>query len=227
MRKRLIDGKPLFGNEFKYLLVLGALAWMSYSLPQVAAAMQTASSYDPGSSSALVTSSLSYPSPTPTPCVTASPSISLASAPTIAKMTTIYDQFGNSTTTYQATFYVSVSAVGGSVTMGLPMSPHPAWSYGASSFGIYKNGALSSMSVQAVAYSQPASTTLSVDGYYFTIPQGKTVVIPVAAIFLVRNAGSNVFAVQMQGAQWTVNPSYASTLDYFMANNTAWRTPAI
>jgi hypothetical protein len=56
------------------------------------------------------------------------PVFSLSGAPTIMKQTSEQDQNGNSTSTYTATFDVNVTAIGSSITLGLPGSSSPAFS---------------------------------------------------------------------------------------------------
>ncbi len=46
-RKTMLDNKPAFTkDQFKYIFVLTALAWMTYTLPSVQAMFDTAQSYD-------------------------------------------------------------------------------------------------------------------------------------------------------------------------------------
>ena len=54
MKFKLIDDKSMFGENFKYILILTILGWMTYSLPSVQAAIQDATSFDSSSSMAAI-----------------------------------------------------------------------------------------------------------------------------------------------------------------------------
>ena len=164
----------------------------------------------------------------------------LSGTPTITKSVLSTDQSGNATTSYSATFNVQVTAVGGSINLGLSGSSTPMFAttgagtagVATTSIGIYQNGVLQSItgfstnSAVTASYSQPTNTTMSSDGTYFTLAQNQTVTIPVTFTWLVKNPGSNTYAGQLQGINYEL-PGSALSQATFMANQTAWRTSSI
>ncbi len=164
----------------------------------------------------------------------------LSGTPTITKTITSTDTNGNSTTTYVANFNVTAQAVGTSITFGLPSSTGFV-SFGSTTTGynlaaLYMNGApisatnaLPNGNTQVGAaqgslvagYSQPTNTTLSSNGFNFTLGINQSVTIPVTYSFSIRNANANTFAVQLQGIATSAGTST------FMANLPTWRTTSI
>lgn len=168
------------------------------------------------------------------------PMFTLVGTPTIAKTIQSQDQSGNATTSYSATFNVQVTAVGQNVVLGLSGSTTEAMfstaaaaaGVSTTSIGIYQNGVLQPIasfntnSAVTAAYSQPTNTTVSASGAYFTLSQNQTVTVPVTFTWLVRNAGANTYAGQLQGINWAT-AAFVPNISTFMANQTAWRTSSI
>ncbi|MGC9605448.1 MAG: peptidoglycan-binding domain-containing protein [Minisyncoccia bacterium] len=181
----------------------------------------------------------------------AGPLFQLSGTPTIVKSVLSSDQNGNATDSYTATFNVQVTSIGQNINFALPASTTGAMflvanaannAYATTSLSVYKNGSMDWAGIggntnglgnywtngaSVVAnYSQPTNTTISSNGLYFTLAQNQTVTIPVTLTWLVKNPGANTYAAQLQGINWLTN-ALAPNSSIFMANQTAWRSPAI
>lgn len=154
---------------------------------------------------------------------------SLSGTPTITKVVANQSTSGSATNTYSATFNVTVQAIGTAVNLGLPGSTTPA--FGTTTVGqlaVYLNGTSQAPTAFApvVSYSQPTNTVLTNGGASFQVGINQSVTIPVTYSFLVTNPGANVYAVQLNGINWTSTATGLATSS-FMNGQTLWRTSSI
>ena len=155
------------------------------------------------------------------------PLFQLTSSPSITKIDITPGGATSSVFQYTATFNVTVIAVGEDVSFGLPGSSTPSFGTNSLLASIYQNGskndALAAMYSLTAIYSQPPGTILSGDGTRFTLAQNQSVSIPVTYSFIVQNSGANVYAVQLEGVQWSASGTNSVTP---FNDQPSWRTPS-
>ena len=155
------------------------------------------------------------------------PLFQLSSSPTITKMDITPGGASSSVFQYTATFNVTVIAVGEDVSFGLPGTSTPSFGTNSLLACIYQNGsrndALAAMYNLKAFYAQPPGTILTAGGTRFTVAQNQSVSIPVTYSFIVQNGGANVYAVQLEGVQWTANSTNGITP---FNDQPSWRTPS-
>lgn len=198
-------------------------AWVSSST-LAAASTTTATNYVGVSTSVSTSTVTGTLSTQPNLSVNPNSFFLLASQPTITEENMTAGGAATATTEYIATFNVTVNAVTGNLTLGLPGSTSPAFGDNPNLVAIYKNGvedSLSNYQPVNVTYEIPNGAILSPDGESFSISQGQSVTIPVTYTFLVNGTSANTYAVQIQGIQSSLG------LINSMMNQTAWRTPSV
>jgi hypothetical protein len=138
---------------------------------------------------------------------------------------------------YTANFNVQVTAIGESVTLGLPSALSGA-AFGSTTTGtsiaqIYESytpvtgNSNARVSGLTGGYSQPTNTSLTVDNNYFSLGINQSATIPVTYSFIVSNPGSNTYAVQINGINWFTSEGLGTSTAAFMLGQTAWRTPSL
>lgn len=135
-----------------------------------------------------------------------------------------------STSTADATFNLTIQAVGGDIYFG----DQAVVSGGVFAFAIYQNGASASLSNNtSVAWSRPSTGVVTTTGAQaFKIAQNNSVTLPVDFVFEGRTtAGALVstgsYAVGLTSVKWSTSETAASTTSSFMSGQSAWRTPAV
>jgi hypothetical protein len=155
--------------------------------------------------------------------IAAGPLFTLVGTPSITKTNVSPGGSTDVIYAYTATFNVNVQAIGGSVSLGLPTNGNgwPAFRATPIYFNVLQNGAPSSTVVpQTVSYSQPANTSLSSDGTYFTLSNNQSVTIPVTVGFTVTNPGASTYGVRILAAQWFSTPGAAQLFNFTAGNTT-------
>lgn len=134
-----------------------------------------------------------------------------------------------STSTADATFNLTIQAVGGDVYFGDQAAAQTF------QFGVFQNGALASLNDNnSVAWSRPSSGAVTITGSQaFKLAQNNSVTFPIDYVFEGRTSAGALlstgsYAVGLQAVVWNVAASGSgSTTSNFMAGQTAWRTSAI
>jgi len=139
-----------------------------------------------------------------------------------------------STSTVDATFNLTIQAVGGNIYFGSQAGANTF------DFAVYQNGVKTTLSTLAVAtstaWSNPSTGAVTSGlsgGSSFEIPQNNSVTLPVDFTFTGRTtAGSLVpvgsYSVGLEGVTWNTSDSgTGSTTSTFMSGQTAWRTTAV
>ena len=142
--------------------------------------------------------------------VGAGPAVSIAGTPTIMPTAIANGGSTNPTTLFTAVFDVNVTAVGESVTLGLPSNAYPAFggfSTPSTIIEMFANGvpvSVGSANGIVASYSVPTGATLSNNGTSFIIAQNQTVTIPVTYVFNMQNVGANSFGLKLLGMNYSV-----------------------
>ncbi|HVU06416.1 MAG TPA: peptidoglycan-binding domain-containing protein [Candidatus Paceibacterota bacterium] len=147
---------------------------------------------------------------------------------TITKSATA-SQNNFSTSTADATFNLTITAVGGDIVFA-DQAPNNTFT-----FGIYQNGAKTSLSNNtSVAWSTPSSGVTDLAGpQAFKLAQNNSVTIPVDFVFEGRTTAGSLlstgsYAVGLESVAWSKNTDgTGTTTSNFMAGQTAWRTAAV
>jgi peptidoglycan hydrolase-like protein with peptidoglycan-binding domain len=134
------------------------------------------------------------PAPTPAPVATASLLVVPNGVPSITSQRST-----NGGTMFQATFNVSLQALNGDITIGLPGSTFPAVSNGI--YTIYKNGEPTGLT-GIVAYSQPSYTSVgTVINNSFVLKANNSVTMPVTVAFQTSGT-SDSYSVSLNQLGW-------------------------
>jgi hypothetical protein len=133
-----------------------------------------------------------------------------------------------STSTADATFNLTIQAVGGDIFFG---DQAVAQTFG---FTLYQNGASASLgNSTSVAWSRPSSGVTSTTGSQaFKLAQNNSVTLPVDYVFEGRTTGGALlstgsYAVGLGSVKWSTSETAASSTSSFMAGQTAWRSSAV
>jgi hypothetical protein len=157
------------------------------------------------------------------------PVFTLNSASIVKSATASQNNF--STSTADATFNLTIQAVGGDIYFG---NQSASSTFG---FGIYQNGALVTLAnASSTSWSVP-STGAVVSGFVapavaFKIAQNNSVTMPVDFIFEGRTAAGSLvstgsYAVGLSNVKWSLTDGGVSNTSSFMLNQTAWRSSAV
>ena len=134
--------------------------------------------------------------------VSKGPVFSLTGQPTISKVNITAGGSTNSTFQYVATFNVNVTAVGESVTLGLPNSDWPTFGNQntiTNVVQVYVNGTpAATPPIVVAAYAQPSNTVLAPDGKAFTVAQNQTVTVPVTYSWIVVSPQADTYSIQLK-----------------------------
>lgn len=131
-----------------------------------------------------------------------------------------------STSTADATFNLTIQAVGGDVYFGTQAASS---TFG---FGIYANGVLTTELVSSsTAWSKP-SNAASATTASFKVPQNNSVTMPVDFIFEGRTAAGALlstgsYSVGLENVKWSTTDGGPTVTSSFMSGQTAWRTSAV
>ncbi|HVT75282.1 MAG TPA: peptidoglycan-binding domain-containing protein [Candidatus Paceibacterota bacterium] len=146
---------------------------------------------------------------------------------TISKSATA-SQNNTSTSTADATFNLTITAVGGDIFFG---DQAVASTFG---FTVYQNGASASLSnTSSVAWSRPSTGVVNTTGSQaFKLAQNNSVTLPVDYVFEGRTTAGSLlttgsYAVGLASVKWSTSEVAASSTSNFMAGQTAWRTAAV
>ncbi len=133
-----------------------------------------------------------------------------------------------STSTADATFNLTIQAVGGDIYFG---DQAIATTFG---FTTYQNGASASLSNStSVSWSRPSSgVTATTGSQAFKLAQNNSVTIPVDFVFEGRTTAGALlstgsYSVGLASVKWSTSETAASTTSTFMAGQSAWRSAAV
>ncbi|MDE1874684.1 MAG: peptidoglycan-binding protein [Patescibacteria group bacterium] len=134
-----------------------------------------------------------------------------------------------STSTADATFNLTIQAVGGDIYFGQQAASS---TFG---FGIYENGVKTTITdASSTAWSVPSNgaVTTGLTNAAFKISQNNSVTMPIDFIFEGRTSGGSLvptasYAVGLESVNWSTTDGGASNTSNFMSGQTAWRTSAV
>jgi len=155
------------------------------------------------------------------------PVFTLVSSPITKSVTA--SQNSVSTSTADATFTLTIQAVGGDIYFGTQAASSTF------QFGIYQNGVKATiLDASTTAWSNPSTgaVTTGVSPASFKISQNNSVTMPIDFIFEGRTAAgimlpTGSYAVGLEGVNWGTTAGGPTTASSFFSGQTSWRTSAI
>ena len=128
------------------------------------------------------------------------------------------------TTTAQATFNVTLKAVGGDISFNSTGTTTPG--AGLFDFAVYKTSGTTTVS--AVSFSVPSSGVVTYTGG-FTVQEGNSVTFPVDVIYTVGpNTAISTYSIGLDAVNWgTSSADDTANATDFMTGRTEWRTSSI